>query len=75
MLWPVANRNVLSDVAAAAEAIRAAVATARINVEVNLPGITDPAAREHYQAVLAGVDVLLARAAEVTAAVRAELAR
>jgi methenyltetrahydrofolate cyclohydrolase len=75
VLRPVANRNVLSDVAAAAEAVRAAVATARINVEVNLPGITDPAARERYQAVLAGVDLLLAGAAEVTAAVRAELAR
>jgi methenyltetrahydrofolate cyclohydrolase len=72
-LRPVANRNVISDVAAAAEAIRAAAATARINVEVNLPGMTDAAARERYDEVAARVDSLLARADAVTAAVRAEL--
>jgi methenyltetrahydrofolate cyclohydrolase len=75
VLAPVGNRNVISDVAAAAEAIRAAAATARINVEVNLPGITDAAARDEYTAVLAGVDQLLARADAVSAAVRTELAR
>ena len=75
VLAPVGNRNVISDVAAAAEAIRAAVATARINVEVNLPGITDAAARDGYASVLAGVDALLARAEAVSAAVRKELAR
>ena len=74
-LRPVANRTVLSDVAAAAEAIRAAAATGRINVEVNLSGITDAAAREVYADVVARVDILLARADKVAAAVRAELAR
>jgi formiminotetrahydrofolate cyclodeaminase len=72
-LRPAGNRTVLSDVAAAAEAIRAAAATARINVEVNLVGITDAAARERYGEVVASVDMLLARADAVTAAVRAEL--
>jgi len=37
----IGNRNVLSDVAAAAESARSAAATARVNVEVNLAGITD----------------------------------
>lgn len=74
-LRPVANRTVLSDVAAAAEAIRAAAATGRINVEVNLSGITDAAAREVYADVVAHVDILLARADEVAAEVRAELSR
>lgn len=74
-LRPVASRSVLSDVAAAAEAIRAAAATGRVNVEVNLTGITDPAAREVYADVVSRVDILLARADEVTAIVRTELAR
>lgn len=75
VLMPIGNRNVISDVAAAAEAIRAAAATARINVEVNLPGISDDEARDEYATVLAGVDALLARADAVSAAVRKELAR
>jgi methenyltetrahydrofolate cyclohydrolase len=66
---------VISDLAAAAEAIRAAAATARINVEVNLPGISDAVARDEYTSVLAGVDPVLARAEAVSAAVRKELAR
>ena len=35
------NRNVVSDVAAAAEAARAAATTARVNIEINLGGIPD----------------------------------
>ena len=42
-LLPVGNPNVISDVAAAADAARAAATTARVNVEINLPSITDPA--------------------------------
>lgn len=72
-LRPVGNRTVLSDLAAAAEAISAAAATSRINVEANLAGITDTAARQRYGEVLAQVDTLLARADAVTAAVRAGL--
>src|SRR5918998_5968465 len=44
-LLPVSNRNVVSDVAAAAEAARAAATTARVNIEINLGGITDAVAR------------------------------
>ncbi len=75
ILRPIGNPSVLTDVAAAAEAIRAAVATARINVAVNVAGITDAAARNRFTQVIAAADELEARAAEVSAAVRAGLAR
>ncbi len=74
VLRPIGNRNVIADVAAAAEAIRAAAATARINVEVNLAGITDPAQRARFAEVIDVVDGLEARATRVSAAVRAEVA-
>ncbi|GAA4616887.1 cyclodeaminase/cyclohydrolase family protein [Saccharopolyspora hordei] len=74
-LLPVGNRTVLSDVAAAADAARAAATTARVNVEVNLTGITDDAERAELTAAIAGVDDLAARADEVTAAVREVIAR
>ena len=75
ILRPIGNRSVLTDVAAAAEAIRAAVATARINVAVNVAGITDAVARERFTAVIAAAGTLEAQAAEVSGAVQAELAR
>ena len=74
-LHPIGNRNVITDVAAAAEAIRAAVATARINVEVNLGGITDETSRARFAEAIDIVDGLETRAARVSAAVRAEVAR
>ena len=42
-LLPAGNRNVITDVAAAAEAARAAAVTAQVNIEVNLRGMKDPA--------------------------------
>ena len=39
---PVARRTAVADLAAAAEAVRAAAGTARVDVEVDLVGITDP---------------------------------
>jgi len=72
-LGPVANRNVVSDVAAATEAGRAAATTARVNVEINLPGITDPAIRQSLIDSAAGVDALADRADAVTAQVRKQL--
>ena len=74
-LLPVANRNVVSDVAAAAEAARAAVTTARVNIEINLGGIPGAAARAELRAAANSVDRLIERAERLTAAVRAELAR
>jgi len=74
-LLPTGNRNVITDVAAAAEAARAAAVTAQVNIEVNLRGIKDPA----VQAELAGMgqvtDDVAARAAQVVATVREEISR
>ena len=62
-LLPIGNRNVITDVAAAADAARAAATTARVNVEIN------------GAAVESDVDALTARADQVTARVRKEIAR
>lgn len=74
-LLPVSNRNVLSDVAAAAEAARAAALTAQVNVEINLGGIKDEAARAALAARAEGADAVAARSAATTAAVRKEINR
>jgi methenyltetrahydrofolate cyclohydrolase len=74
-LRPVANRTVIGDLVAVAEAVRAAIATSRVNVDTNLAGITDSAARERFGEVAAGVGLLLARADAISAAVRADLRR
>jgi len=74
-LLPIGNRNVISDVAAAAEAARAAATTARVNVEINLGGIKDPATWGELAAVADTVDDIVLRAEKVTAAVRDGLVR
>jgi formiminotetrahydrofolate cyclodeaminase len=73
-LRPIVNPTVAGDIAAAVEAIRAAVATSRVNVAANLTGVTDPEARTRLIAVAGAVDELEERVARVTAAVRAGLA-
>ncbi|GGS72666.1 hypothetical protein GCM10010156_34420 [Planobispora rosea] len=73
-LLPVGNRNVITDIAAAAEAARAAATTARVNVEVNLGGVRDEGIRAELVTQAAQVDEIEARAERVTAAVRAEIA-
>ncbi|MEV0276612.1 cyclodeaminase/cyclohydrolase family protein [Streptomyces sp. NPDC050610] len=74
-LLPVGNRNVVTDVAAAAEAARAAATTARVNVEINLGGIKDERVRAELTAETDRVDAVAARAEQVTAAVRQEIAK
>ena len=74
-LWPAGNRAVIADVAAAAEASRAAVVTARLNIEVNLKGITDPALAEEFRTAAAVADVVAEGADAIVAAVRAEIVR
>ncbi|WP_138732246.1 cyclodeaminase/cyclohydrolase family protein [Modestobacter excelsi] len=74
-LLPIANRNLISDVAAITAAARAAASTARLAVETNLPGIEDDAARGELGAVVAVVDDLARRADAVEASVRATLRR
>ena len=74
-LWPAGNRAVIADVAAAAEAARAAVVTARLNIEVNLKGITDPVLAEEFRTAAAVADVVAEGADAIVAAVRAEIVR
>jgi formiminotetrahydrofolate cyclodeaminase len=72
-LLPAGNRNVITDVAAAAEAARAAAVTARVNIEVNLRGIEDSAAKAELTGTAALTDELVARADRIVAAVREEI--
>jgi formiminotetrahydrofolate cyclodeaminase len=69
----IGNRNVLSDVAAAAESARSAAATARVNVEVNLAGITDEQASLEMIAETGKADDIIARAEQITASVRDQI--
>ena len=72
-LLPVANRTVISDVAAAVEAARAAATTARVNVEVNLPGIPQSDARFAFIDALTSVEATVSRADRITTQVRKQL--
>jgi methenyltetrahydrofolate cyclohydrolase len=72
-LITIGNRNVLGDLAAVAEAARAAVATARVMVEINLAGITDEQASLEAIADADKADDIIARAERITAAVREQI--
>ena len=74
-LLPTGNRSVITDVAAAAEAARAAAVTARLIIEVNLKGITDPVLAEEFGAAAAIAGTVAERADAIVAAVRAEIVR
>lgn len=74
-LRSIGNRSMISDVAAAAEAVRAAVGTARVLVERNLLGITDPADREELLSAIDPVDDIVLRAAKITAVIREQMLR
>jgi methenyltetrahydrofolate cyclohydrolase len=69
----IGNRNVLSDVAAAAESARAATATARVNVEINLAGISDEQTSLEMIAETDKADDIISRADRITAAVRDQI--
>jgi len=69
-LAAIGNRNVIADVAAAAEAARAAVAMARVNIEINLAAISDEQAGLEMIAEEGKADAIIARAEKVTASVR-----
>ncbi|MFK3979385.1 cyclodeaminase/cyclohydrolase family protein [Micromonospora sp. NPDC050397] len=73
-LLPIGNPNVSTDVAAAAEAARAAATTARVNVEVNLASVHDTTARVPLVAATDQVDELTTRADRLTADVREGIA-
>jgi len=69
------NRNVITDVGAAAEAARAAAVTSRLNIEVNLRGITDAVLRDELAEAARVADTVVERADSIVAAVRAEITR
>ncbi|GLZ48808.1 hypothetical protein Acsp06_49930 [Actinomycetospora sp. NBRC 106375] len=70
---PAAPRAAVPRIAAAAEALRAAVGTARVDVEADL--VTDPAVRAELLAAIEPVDDLVLRAAKLTAVVREQSLR
>ncbi|SRR6266567_969908 len=74
-LLPAGNRNMITDVAAAAVAMRAAAVTARLFIEVNLKGVTDPVLRDEFAATAAVADTVITRADQIVAAVREEISR
>lgn len=74
-LRPMGDRASVTDVANAAEALRAAVGTARVDVESHLVAITDPADREELLLAIDPVDDVVLRAAKVTAVVREQIHR
>ncbi len=74
-LLSVANRNVISDIAAAAAAIGAAAVTARINIEANLAGIKDAALAAELAATAELADSVIDRADRLVEAIRAEISR
>ena len=69
-LLPAGNRNVITDVAAAAAAARAAAVTAQVNIEINLRGMKDPAVKGELAAMSEVTDEVVTRADRVVAAVR-----
>ena len=65
----------ITDVAAAAEAARAAAVTAQVNIEVNLRGLKDPSVLGELASMAEVTDDVVARADRVVAAVREEISR
>ena len=74
-LLSVANRNVISDIGAAAAAISAAAATARVNIEANLGGIKDTALAAELAATAELADGVTDRADRLIEAIRMEIGR
>jgi len=68
------NHGMITDVAAAAAAVRAAAVTSRLMIEVNLKRITDQVLRDEFAATAAVTDTIAARADEIVRAVRQEIA-
>lgn len=63
-LFEVANANVISDVAAAVDAARAAATTARINIDINVVAIKDTEARSRLAAQTDGLEEKVILAAD-----------
>ncbi|MCZ4149834.1 hypothetical protein BZG21_36140, partial [Escherichia coli] len=73
-LLPIGNRSVISDVAAAAEAARAALATALATLEMNIGAINNIAQRDRLVQVANQASEAIARAEELSASARTAVA-
>jgi methenyltetrahydrofolate cyclohydrolase len=67
-LFNVANANVISDVAAAADAARAAATTARVNIDINVVAVKDPEARALLARQTDGIEDKVVLAADALSA-------
>jgi methenyltetrahydrofolate cyclohydrolase len=72
-MLPAANRNVISDLAAAAAAITAAAVTTRVNIEANLAGLRDQRLKDELAETATVADEVTDRAARLIDAVREEM--
>jgi formiminotetrahydrofolate cyclodeaminase len=63
-LFEVANANVISDIAAAADAARAAATTARVNIDINVMAIKDTTARSRLADQTDGIEEKVVLAAD-----------
>ncbi|MDQ0240268.1 cyclodeaminase/cyclohydrolase family protein [Arthrobacter bambusae] len=63
-LFDVANANVISDVAAAADAARAAASTARVNIDINIVAIKDGVTRSQLAQQTDGIEEMVVLAAD-----------
>lgn len=72
-LTAISGRAVMSEIAAAADAARAAAAIARVNVENNLAGITDEQASLEMIAETGRAGDIIARAQQISHAVREQI--
>ncbi|GLB67206.1 cyclodeaminase/cyclohydrolase family protein [Arthrobacter mangrovi] len=66
----IGNANVISDVAAAAEAARAAIATARITLDINIKAIKDTSLQDALQAEVLRADRAIESADDLAGRVR-----
>jgi formiminotetrahydrofolate cyclodeaminase len=67
------NPTVISDVAAAAEAARAAAATARVNIEINLTGLVDADRAAPLHQSVADADAVITAAEVLASRVRQQI--
>ncbi|NQD86363.1 formimidoyltetrahydrofolate cyclodeaminase, partial [Paenarthrobacter sp. CM16] len=63
-LFDVANSNVISDVAAATDAARAAATTARVNIDINVVAIKPGEARSRLAEQTDGIEAKVVLAAD-----------
>lgn len=74
-LIPIGNRNLITDLAAAADAARAAAGTSRVNIEINRPSVKDSDMALRLSRSADDVDAVQADADQVTERVREAIRR